>query len=382
MDIKNCTYTGEEIPILGTTTVNVTESNTVFENTQLRIVKGDGPNLLGRDWLEVIKLDWGKVHRLSLSQVLKSNHSVFGEGLGKLEGTTAKIYVDENAKPRYFKPRPVPYSIRGKIESELERLEKQGIIEPVQFSEWAAPIVPIVKSDGSLRICGDYKVTVNQVSKLDNYPIPKVEDLYTVITGGEKFTKLDLSQAYNQICLDEESKKYTTINTHKGLFRYSRLPFGISSGPGICQRVMENLLQGIPMVIVRVDDILISGKNDVEHIDNVAEVLDRISKAQLKLKLSKCVFMEKQVTYMGHEVDKEGIHPCQDKVNDIKNAPAPKNVTQLKSFLGMLNYYHKFLPKLSTMLAPLHGLLKQGTPWTWNTNHNKAFEMSKELLVI
>lgn len=85
------TYRGEEIPILGTTTVNVTESDTVFENMQLRIVKGDGPNLLGRDWLEVIKLDWAKVHRLSLSQVLKSNHSVFGEGLGKLEGTTAKF---------------------------------------------------------------------------------------------------------------------------------------------------------------------------------------------------------------------------------------------------------------------------------------------------
>ena len=146
----------------------------------------------------------------------------------------------------------------GNIEADFKRLQEEGTLEPVQFSEWAAPIVPILKPDGSTRICGDYKTTVNLVSKLDSYPIPKVEDLLATLGGGDKFTKLDMSQAYQQLLLDDESKQYTTINTHKGLFQYNRVPYGVSSAPGIFQRNMENLLQKIPYVIVRVDDILVS----------------------------------------------------------------------------------------------------------------------------
>ena len=119
------------------------------------------------------------------------------------------------------------------LEQELDQLQSEGIISPVEFTEWAAPIVPVMKQDGSVRICGDYKSTVNQVSKLDNYPIPKTEYLLATLGGGNKFTKLDMSQAYQQLLLDEDSKKYTTINTHKGLYQYNRLPFGVSSAPGI-----------------------------------------------------------------------------------------------------------------------------------------------------
>ena len=120
--------------------------------------------------------------------------------------------------------------MKGEIEEELKRLQEEGTIESVQFSEWAARIVPFMKPDKTIRICGDYKTTVSQVSKLDNYPIPKVEDLLPTLGGREKFTKLDMSQAYQQLQLDDEAKRYTTINTHKGLFQYNRLPYGISSG--------------------------------------------------------------------------------------------------------------------------------------------------------
>ena len=112
-------------------------------------------------------------------------------------------------------------------------------MEPIKFSEWAAPIVPVLKPDGSVRICEDYKVTVNKVSQLDNYPIPSLEDLYEKLSGGKFFTKLDLSHAYEQICLDEASKKYTTINTHKGLICYNRLCYGISSAPGIFHQLLK-----------------------------------------------------------------------------------------------------------------------------------------------
>ena len=140
----------------------------------------------------------------------------------------------------------VPFALLDKVEQELELLQKQGTLEPVDISDWAAPIVVVLKKDcKSVRICGDFSVTVNPVSKLDRYPIPKVEDLFARLGKGKLFSKLDLSQAYQPLTLDEDSKKYVVINTHRGLFRYMRLPFGIASVPGIFQRVIESLLQGI-----------------------------------------------------------------------------------------------------------------------------------------
>ena len=140
--------------------------------------------------------------------------------------------------------------MREKVEVELERLHKQGIIEPVQFSDWAAPIASVLKPDGSVCICGDYKLTVNSVAKLDTYPQPHIDNLFTSLSGGKYFSKLDLAQAYLQLPLDEDSRKYVTINTQKGLYQYTRLPFGAASAPSIFQRTMENLLQGIPKVCI------------------------------------------------------------------------------------------------------------------------------------
>ena len=149
--------------------------------------------------------------------------------------------------------------MRDKVEKELNCLVAKGTLEPVEVAEWAAPIVSVLKPDKiNVRICGDFKQTVNLVSTLDKYPIPKVEDLFSTLAGGKIFSKIDLSQAYQQLPLADESKKYVVINTLKGLFRYTRLPFGISSVPGIFQWVMENILQGIPNVIVYLDDILLS----------------------------------------------------------------------------------------------------------------------------
>ena len=207
-----------------------------------------------------------------------------------------------------------------------------------------------------------------------------VEDLLATLGGGEKFTKLDMSQAYQQLQLDDESKWYTTINTHKGLFQYNRLPYGISSAPGIFQRNMENLLQNISYVIVQVDDILVSGAKDEDHLKNLEEVFKRLAKAGLRLKKGKCVFMEPQVTYLGHRVSKEGIQPMEDKVEAITNAPPPRNVSELKSYLGMINYYQKFLTNLSSVLAPLHSLLNSKTHWHWGKDQQQAFEQSKSFL--
>ena len=168
--------------------------------------------------------------------------------------------------PRYYPSRQVPFAIREKVEEELERLQALGVIQPVQFSNWAAPIVPVMKNDGRVCICGDYKITVNQAARLEKYPIPRIEELFALLAGGEVFTKLDLSHAHLQIPLDEESCHFVTINTHKGLFEYKHLPFGVASTLSIFQRTMENILQGIKGVCVCIDDILITGSTEEEHL--------------------------------------------------------------------------------------------------------------------
>ena len=182
----------------------------------------------------------------------------------------------------------------------------------------------VLKSDKkSVRICRDFKLTVNKAARLDRYPISKVEDLFAELAGGQTFTKLDLSQAYQQICLSEESKKYVVINTSKGLFQYTRLLYGVSLAPGIFQWTMESLLQGIPQVIVYLDDILILGKTREAHLAAL-EVLRQLEEAGLCLQEKKCLFLVPEVVYLGHKIDSEGLHPVADKVDTIRQHQRPR----------------------------------------------------------
>ena len=375
-------YLGEKIPLLGSTRVTV-QYEDQSADVQVLIVQGNRTNLFGRDWLKEIKLNWGSIMRVGteLEDILNTYADVFTEELGELKDTTVKIDITVPAQPRFYKHRNIAYALRERVESELDRLEKQGVIEPVKYSEWAAPIVPVLKSDqSSVRICGDYKMTVNQVAKPDCYPITRIEDLFASLSNGDTFTKLDMSNAYQQLVLDEESRKLTTITTHKGLYQYRRLPFGVSAAPAIFQRTMECILRDIPHVCVYLDDILITGVDDVEHNGNLARVLDRLSNAGLRLNAGKCAFKKEAVNYLGYRIDANGLHPLEDKVKALVSAPAPQNVMELKSFLGMVQYYQKFLPNLATTLAPLHRLLQKDVPWAWTKKEDDAFQKAKSHL--
>ena len=186
------------------------------------------------------------------------------------------------------------------------------------------------------------------------------------LRGGQRFTKLDLKSAYQQLPLDPESQQFVTINTHRGLYRYKRLPFGIASSPALFQRTMDIILQGLDHVASIQDDILITGKDDDEHIKNLDSVLSRLDHYGLRLQLSKCKFMQKSVTYMGCVISASGISPTEEKVEAIKQAPRPENLTQLRAFLGMINYHGKFIRNLSSILQPLNQLLQGNQEFKWS----------------
>ena len=253
----------------------------------------------------------------------------------------------------------------------------------VAHSNWAAPIIAIPKSDGTLCICGDYKVTINRFLDVDAYPLPKPEDLMVSLMGGKKFTKLDLSSAYQQMPLADESKQFVTINTHRGLCRYTQLPFGVASAPSLFQKAMDEILQGLPNVICYLDDIVVTGASDQEHLKNVEKVLVRLKKNGLRLKKLKYSFMQSSVTYLGHQINASGIHATSEKVQAIQDAPTPKNVTELHSFLGLLNYYGKFLRNVASLLHTLNQLnqlLRENQTWKWILACERAFQQEREQL--
>lgn len=385
------TYTGEKIKPLGVASVTV-EVHEQKQTLELVVIKTGGAPLFGRDWLNVLKLNWKDIAHMSpdrrqvspkpdvISSLLTKYQQVFLPGIGKLKGIKAKLSVYPDVSPKYCKPRQVPYALRPKVEAEIDRLEKEGILSKVNYSEWATPVVPVPKQSGAVRLCGDFKITVNPALKIDDYPLPLIEDIFASLAGGTHFTVIDLAQAYHQMEIEEDSRKYVTLNTQKGLYRYNRLVFGIKSAPSIWQKAMDQVLQGISGVHCYLDDILVTGKTTEEHLRNLEEVLVRLHDYGLRANKDKCKWFETSVTYLGHIVSKEGLHKEPSKVKAVSEAPTPHDVTSLRSFLGLVNYYHKFIPNLSSVLHPLYQLLEKDRKWQWTSTCEEAFQTCKRLL--
>ena len=203
--------------------------------------------------------------------------------------------------------------------------------------------------DGNIRICGDYKRTVNKAAIVDSYPIPRIEDLFASLAGGTVFSKLDLA---HQLLLDDSSKELVVLNTHNALYRYNRLPFGVAAAPAKFQRTMESILRGLPNVCVYLD---VSGTDEEAHIQSLEAVLKRLEEAGVRLKREKCEFRLSQVDYLGHKISAHGLQPTEAKVRAITAAPAPKDVSQLKAYLVIiqsscltcrLSWHHALYPLL------------------------------------
>lgn len=390
--VKLSCYVGP-LPVMGELQLCV-QYRAVSVYCRLIVLNCSGPNLCGRDLISLLHRAGVPVLQPSAQDLLHSTpepagavhnivddyHDVFSKDLGLIKGPPATLQLKEGAVPKFCKARSIPYALRDRVTQELDRLVAIGVLSPVQHSDWATPIVPVLKKDGTVRICGDFKATLNPACTVEQYPLPVIEDMFASLNGGEYFSILDLRDAYNQVPLDEAARKLCVINTHRGLFSYNRLPFGISSAPAIFQRKMDAILSGLPGVQAYLDDVLVSEARG-DGSERLKSVLQRFREHGVKLRSDKCSFRQPSVTYLGHRIDREGLHPTEKNLEAIAQAPRPQNVAELRSFLGMLTFYAKFLPNMSTLLSPLNKLLEKGTVWQWGRQQEAAFEKAKDSLM-
>lgn len=247
----------------------------------------------------------------------------------------AKIELKENVQPIFKKKRNVPFASLEKIDEELDRLVKTGILTKVEYSQWAAPTVYVKKKSGEIRVCADFSTGLNAAIKDYHYPLPSPEEVFTKLNGGKFFSKIDLSEAYLQVPVDEESSRLLCINTHKGLYKFQRLPFGIKVAPAIFQQIMDTMLGGLDFTIAYLDDILINSKNIEQHWEHVQEVFRQIQNYGFKVKENKCDFFMKEIKYLGHIIDEEGRRPDPERATAIKKNAGSKKFSRVTKLLGL-----------------------------------------------
>lgn len=386
---------GQRLQITGMCTVRVKHKNEMLD-CDLIIVDSERNfiPLLGRDWLDVLYPNWRAYFSVNaidmeskhISGMIDCIRKKFATVFSNISGGTIRDFtidleMDKDATPIFYKPYTVPYGLRGAAETEIKRLCDMGIIYPVRNSKWASPVVIVSKPDGSIRMCVDCKVTINKFLKTDHYPLPRIDDILAALAGAKYFCILDLREAFAQLAVSEDSQEYLTINTHLGLYRYRRLIFGVACAPTKFQSTMDRVIQGLKGVLCFIDDLLIGGNSLEECYANLIAVLDRLVEYNVKIKWEKCKFFQTSVTYLGHEISEEGIRPNKEKIKAVVNAPAPQNLTQVKSYLGLINYYGRFIPNLSSELIELYKLTKKGVNFVWTDACQTAFERSKQLLL-
>lgn len=357
--------------------------NNSKKNVNLFVVENNKPRLLGRDVLDMFgmwPLQLNCSETIDPVKLIKERFSeVFSPGWGNVKGECINLKLKENAQPKRLPVRQVPFALKDKINLEIKRLLENGRIEPVKYSEWGTPVVPILKPDGSVRLCGDYKVTLNPQLKVDRFPLPHVEDIFNMLRGAEFYCELDLKEAYLQAPLDEASQDLTVIVTESGTFKYKFLPYGVSTGPGSFQRLMSQKLSNIPNVIVFIDNIYMCGKTHEQMLQTLESVLSKLKECEFKLKVDKCKFFRKSIDVFGFRINKDGINIIKENIEPILNLAPPENITMLRSFLGKINYYGRFLNHLATKLYPLYECTKKGS-FVWTDECQKAFNLVKKEL--
>ena len=311
-------------------------------------------------------------------EIIKRKFPNIFKGLGNL-GEEYDIKLQPDAKPfALFTSRHIPIPLHPKVAEELEKMEKAGVISKVtEPTPWCAGMVVVPKKSGNVRICVDLKL-LNKSVQREVHPIPKVDETLAQLSGAKIFSKLDANSGFWQIPLSRRSRLLTTFITPTGRYCFNKLPFGISSAPEHFQRRMSEILSGLEGVQCQMDDILVYGKDQKEHDTRLKAVLNQIEKAGATLNASKCEFSKTSLTFLGHVIDADGIHPDPEKTRAIRELKTPTVVPELRRFLGMVNQLGKFTPNLAELTQPLRELLTKSRAWMWGPAQSTAFKQVKD----
>ena len=315
-------------------------------------------SLLGK-YIEVISLRSGDLGRTSVIR-----HKINTQG----------------ASPIRQPARRLPFHQRNEVRQMLDQMLQQDIIEPAH-GPWSSPIVLVKKKDGSTRFCVDFR-RLNDLTRKDAQPLPRIDDTLDALTGACWFSTLDLASGYWQVEVDPDDREKTAFVTPFGIHQFRVMPFGLCNAPGTFQRLMELVLAGLNWTtcLVYLDDIIIFSRTVEEHLQRLQEILERLKNAGLKLKPSKCHLLRKSVKYLGHVISEHGVETDPEKTASVAKWSTPTDLKELRQFLGLASYYRRFVKNFSQIAAPLFQLTHKGKHWCWNQECEEAFVTLKSKL--
>ena len=318
----------------------------------------------------------------SLCGVICQYEDLFAKPDGPLGRTSLvkhTIYTGD-CRPVKRPPRRFPEKQRQIVEEEVEKMLDQGIIRESD-SPWASQVVLVKKKDGSVRFCVDYR-HLNAATRKDAYPLPNIIDCMDALSGASWFSTLDLASSYWQVEIEDRDKEKTAFATKSGLYEFCVMPFGLTNAPATFERLMEKVLRRLQwdIALVYLDDVMPYGRTFETGLSHLESVFERLHAAGLKLKAKKCRLMRRQVAFLGHIIDGNGVHCDPAKVAAVNDWETPTTVTEVRSFLGLASYYRRFIRQFSAIAALLTELTKKGQPFQWNDGCEEAFQTLKHRL--
>lgn len=385
-----------------TSIINATEKDYILKTNSVNIVSLDSYDVFKLyDWDDSIENRLAKLESIistkhmnteestSILQICRDYNDVFlleGDKLTSTDKITHSISTPPNVKPIYIKPYRLPEASKQDVNLELDKMLKDDIIKP-SHSPWNFPLLIVPKKSDNTekkrwRIVIDFR-KLNEITTDDVFPLPNIVDILDQLGRSQYFTTLDMANGYHQVLLNSSDCEKTAFSTPSGHFEFVRMPQGLKGAPATFQRLMNMVLSGLSGLkcLVYLDDIIVYGSNLNDHNVKLIDIFKCLRRNNLKLNPNKCNFLRKEVIFLGHVVSNNGVLPDPKKIDAVLNYPIPKNVKDIKSFLGFTGYYRRFIPNYSHFSNSLNKLLKKGAEFKWDAFCDESFHHLKKALV-
>ena len=374
-------HPGQELAVM--TCLNNAQLNTIHQ-TEVMHLESRTVEVKNETEPDLSETDLTQQQREQLKELIQSFSDIFKKQNGRTTMLRHQIKLASDAKPYNSPPYRYAPAKRQIIEQNIKEMTEQGIIEPSK-SPWASPVVLAPKKDGSIRFCVDYR-KLNSMTARDAYPIPRIDDTLDALQEAKYISTLDLRSGYWQVEMNQESKEKTAFISHKGLFEFNVMPYGLTNAPATFQRLMDIVLAGLKWqcCLVYIDDVVIYSPTFEQHLVDVEKVFRALREANLTLKASKCCFCRREMKYLGHLITQDGIKPDPTLIKAVSDFPRPKTIKDVQSFLGLSGYYRRFIKNYAKIAEPLYQQLRQlkdrNYHLKWNHECMVAFESLKKKL--